>query len=93
MDTQTIILLAVMGVIILGVGFVVFRFVRSILERRAYEREELPDIYEVEIEDEILPDIEESGFSSVSSEFGTEEESASEMYREIQDESVDRRSK
>lgn len=93
MDTQTIILLAVMGMIILGVGFVVFRFVRSIIERRAYEREELPDIYEVEIEDEVLPDVEESGFSSLDSEFGTEEESASEMYREIQDEGVDRRSR
>lgn len=93
MDTQTIILLAIMVLILFGVGFVVFSFVRSIIERRAYEREELPDIYEVEIEDEVLPDVEESGFSSLDSEFGTEEESASEMYREIQDEGLDRRSR
>lgn len=93
MDTHTIILLAVMGVILLGVGFVVFRFVRSVIDKRAYEREELPDIYEVEIEDEVLPDVEESGFSSLDAEFGTEEESASEMYREIQGENSDKRSK
>lgn len=93
MDTQTIILFAVMGLMLLGVAFLIFRFVRSIIERRAYEREELPDIYEVEIEDEVLPDVEESGFSSLDSEFGTEEESASEMYREIRDESADRRSR
>jgi hypothetical protein len=37
--------------------------------------------------------LEESGFSSLDSEFGTEEESASEMYREIQDEGLDRRSR
>lgn len=63
MSSQNSLLIAVMAVIVLGVAFIVYKFIRSIIERRAYEREELPDLYAAESEDVILPDIEESGFS------------------------------
>lgn len=93
MDIQTIALLGLMALMVLGVAFIIFRFIKSILEKRAYEREVLPGIYESEIEDVILPDIEESGFSSLGEDFSSDEESASEMYREIYEESSDRSSK
>ena len=89
MSTQNIVLIAVMALILIGVGFIVFKFVKSILSKRAYEREELPDIDEVEAEDVILPDIEESGFSHLpDGDFDEDED----IYREISD-SSDRRSR
>lgn len=83
-----------MALMLIGVGFLIYRFVRSIMEKRAYETEELPDIFAVEVEDEILPDIEESGFAQLGADFSNDEESASEMYREIYDEEgADRKAK
>lgn len=81
-----------MAIMVIGVGFLIFRFVQSIRAKRAYVSEELPDIYSFEAEDEVLPDIEESGFSQLGEAFSSDEESASEIYREIYD-NGDRRSK
>lgn len=89
MSTQNILLIAVMAVIVIGVAFVVFKFVKSILNKRAYEREELPDIDAVEAEDVVLPDIEESGFSHLPDGDFDEDEG---IYREISD-SNERRSR
>jgi len=83
LDTKTIILLAVLGLMLVGVLYVIWSFIQSVKAKRAYDNEELPDLYESEIEDEILPDIEESGFSAPSEDFHSEEESASDIYREI----------
>ncbi len=83
MTIQTILLFAVMGFMLLGVGFLIFKFVGSIKEKRAYEREELPDLDAIEEEDDVLPDIDESSFSRLGTDFANEEESASEIYRDI----------
>lgn len=80
---STVLLMVIMGIMLLGVAFLVFRFVQSVRVKRAYMTEELPDLDETEAEDEVLPDIEESGFSSLENDFQSDEESASEIYREI----------
>lgn len=82
MDT-TVLLMVIMGLMLLGVIFLIIRFVQSVRAKRVYMTEELPDLEEAEMEDEVLPDIEESGFSSLENEFQSDEESASEFYREI----------
>ena len=93
MSNETIIFLVVAGLILIGVAFIIYKFVVSILARRAYEKEELPDINEVEVEDVVLPDIEESGFSRISDEYEDEEDPNSDIYREISEAKSDRRSR
>lgn len=83
MSTQTIILIAIMMLMLAGVGYLIFKFIKSIIAKRAYEREELPDISTIDVEDEVLPDVEESSFSQLGANFSSEDESASEIYREI----------
>lgn len=83
MDNQTTVFLALMALMLLGVIYVIYRFVQSVKAKRAYDSEELPDLYEASIEDEVLPDIEESGFSALEDDFSSREESASDIYREI----------
>jgi len=83
LDNQTTVLLALMALMLVGVGYVIYRFIQSVRAKRAYDSEELPDLYEASIEDEVLPDIEESGFSALEDDFSSREESASDIYREI----------
>ena len=93
MSTQNIVLIAIMALMLIGVGVLIFRFIQSIRARRAYEKEELPDIYEAEVEDVVLPDIEESGFSQLGVDYGAEEESAADIYHDIYEEGSDRRTR
>lgn len=76
MNITLILLYVVMALILGGVGFCIYKFVQSVLAKRAYENAELPDIYEVEREDEVLPDVEESGFASIRDGFDLEDESS-----------------
>lgn len=93
MTIETILLFAVMGLMLVGVGFLIYKFIGSIKQRRAYEREELPDLDALEEEDDVLPDIDESSFSRLGSDFGNEEESASEIYRDIYSDTPEGRSR
>lgn len=79
MTTTLILLYAIMALMLVGIGFLIYKFVQSILAKRAYDNAELPDIYEVEREDEVLPDVEESGFSSIRDGFDLEDESSTDL--------------
>lgn len=80
--SEQVLIYVIMGLMMIGIGVLVYSFVKSIIAKRAYENAELPDIYEAEQEDEILPDVEESGFSTVHNDFDLEEESSVDNYDE-----------
>lgn len=86
MSDSTIIVIAIMALMVIGAGVLVFLFIKNILAKRAYEREELPDISESDAEDEVLPDIDESSFSSIGAKLDSSEESVRDFYQDIYDE-------
>lgn len=88
MTTTLILLYAIMALMLAGIGFLIYKFVQSVLAKRAYDNAELPDIYEVEREDEVLPDVEESGFSSIRDGFDLEDESSTDLEDEPENNQV-----
>lgn len=93
MSIEKIVLIAIMALMLIGVAFLAWKFVSAIRAKRAYETEELPDINEEYDEDEILPDVEESGFARIEVTDDDEGEYASEMYRDIYVDEEPRRSR
>lgn len=86
MELQTTVLMGILGILFLAGLLLVFFFVKSIRNRRRESTEVLPDLDELEIEDDVLPDIDESSFAQVGGDFSAAEESATEIYDEIYDE-------
>lgn len=79
MEIQTIVIFCVMAIMLIGIGFLIFRTIKSVRDKREYENDELPDPDDVEDEEETLPDIEESGFSKLVENFDLDDENSSEM--------------
>lgn len=66
MNTSVIIAIATLAFLLLGVGFATLMLIKSVKAKRAYENTELPDIEEVESEEETpLPDVEDTAFYGV----------------------------
>lgn len=86
MELQTILLMGALGILFLVGVYLIFVFVRSIKSRRREDSEVLPDLDELEIEEDTLPDIDESSFAQVGGDFSSAEESATEIYEDIYDE-------
>lgn len=79
METTTIIILAVMALMLVGVAFTIFSLVRSVKAKREYENTELPDPFDADDDEEVLPDIEESGFSNLDKNFDLDDDESAEM--------------
>lgn len=79
METKTIIILAIMALMLVGIACTIVFLVKSVKAKRAYETAELPDPFDPEDDEEVLPDIEESGFSNLHKNFDLDDDESAEM--------------
>lgn len=79
METTTIIILAVMVLMLIGIACTIVFLVRSVKAKRDYETAELPDPFDAEDDEEVLPDIEESGFANLNRDFDLDDDESAEM--------------
>lgn len=79
METATIVILAIMALMLVGIACTIVFLVRSVKAKREYENAELPDPFDAEDDEEVLPDIEESGFANLDKDFDLDDDESAEM--------------